>query len=251
MHIRFQLVLGIVLFSCAGWGGEVTKLSPGAKEALRKLSLPGIKLNLEERCIDVAATVCLHEGLLELVACTKDSKEHESIVAIAARPMHIHTAMLLMGAKPGTPAMRKSLDGASAHWVPVDPAGDRVRVSLVFTDSKGKQEEHAISKFISLAQPDEIEGSPTKKKEEVFPASFLFAGSHLVEDGPGPKKYVCEHSGNVISISTFGDEFLCLPGIHGHQNGGLNWQVNPKGLPAIGEPVILRLRPESKDLKKQ
>ena len=251
MHIRFQLILGIFLFSCVGWGGEVTKLSSGAKEALRKLKLPGIKLNLEERCIDVDATVCLHEGFLELVACTKDSKEHESIVAIAARPMHIHTAMLLMGAKPGNPAMRKALDAEGVRWVPVDPAGDEVRISLVFADAKGKQGEHAISKFISLVQTDEVEGSLAKKKGEVFPVSFLFAGSHLVEDGPGPKKYVCEHSGNVISISTFGDEFLCLPGIHGHQNGGLNWQVNPKGLPAIGEPIILRLRLESKDLKKQ
>ena len=50
-----------------------------AAEALRKLNLPGIKLNLEERCVDVNATVCLHKGLLELVACTKGSKEHEPI----------------------------------------------------------------------------------------------------------------------------------------------------------------------------
>ena len=243
MTNSLKSVLFIFIFSYVGWGGEpVPKLSPGAAEALRKLNLPGIKLNLEERCIDVNATVCLHKGLLELVACTKGSKEHESILSIAARPMHIHTAMLLMGARPGTPAMKKVVDGARTRWVPVEPAGDPVRVLIVFPDSKGKPQEHPISKFISPAQPDEISGIPANKKLKIFPASFLFAGSHLVENGPGPKEYVCEQSGNVISISTFGDELLCLPGIHGHQNDGLSWQVNPKGLPKIGEQVILRLR---------
>ena len=48
--------------SPAGW-----KLSPATVEALRKLKLPGIRLNIEERSIDVNATVCLHKGLLELV----------------------------------------------------------------------------------------------------------------------------------------------------------------------------------------
>lgn len=243
MTDSIKSVFFIFIFSCVGWGGEpVPKLSSSAREALRKLKLPGIELNLEERCIDVNATVCLHKGLLELVACTKGSKEHESILSIAARPMHLHTAMLLMGARPGTPAMKQVADGARPRWVSVEPAGDPIRVSMVFPDSKGKPQEHPISQFISPAQPDAIEGIPAKAKRVTFPSSFLFAGSHLVENGPGPKKYVCEQSGNVISISTFGDELLCLPGIHGHQNDELSWQVNPKGLPKIGEPVILRLR---------
>ena len=245
MWLKF--IFGIFFFLCVGWGEEpASKLSPQMGQALRKLNLPGIKLNLKERCVDVNATICLHEGLLELVACTKGSKEHESILSIAARPMHIHTAMLLMGARPGTPAMRKAQDGAPNRWVPVEPAGDPVHVSLVFPDSKGKPQEYPIQKFISPAQPDEISGIPTKKKLATFAASFLFAGSHLVENGAGPRKYVCEQSGNVISISTFGDELLCLPGIHGHQNDGLAWQVNANGLPGIGEQVILRLRPKSK-----
>ncbi len=120
MTIRLIFVFGIFLFSCVGRGGEsVPKLSPEAEQALRKLNLPGIKLNLEERCVDVNATVCLHKGLLELVACTKGSKEHESILSIAARPMHIHTAMLLMGARPGTPAMRKARTGRSSAGFPL------------------------------------------------------------------------------------------------------------------------------------
>jgi len=87
--------------------------------------------------------------------------------------------MLLIGAKPGTPAMRKARDEARTRWVSVEPAGDPISVSLVFPDSKGKPQEYPISQFISPAQPDEISGIPMNKKPEIFPASFLFAGSHL------------------------------------------------------------------------
>ena len=49
------------------------------------------------------------EGLLELVVCTKNSKEHESIVVMNARPLQVHTALLLLGARPGTPRTRSPL----------------------------------------------------------------------------------------------------------------------------------------------
>ncbi|MDP6735864.1 MAG: YdjY domain-containing protein [Nitrospinaceae bacterium] len=248
MLIRFQFIIGLLLLSCAGWSKEpVIKLTPEEEKALSKLKLPGIKLNLDERTIDVNASVCLHEGLLELVACTKGSKEHESIISIESRPVHIHAALLLFGTKPGTPGLRMVSDAKGVRWIPVEPAGDRVRVSLVFPDIQGKLQEHPIQKFIALAQSKKISGltedsAPPRK----FPSSFLFAGSHLVNDGPGPKKYLSGQSGNVISISSFGDELLCLSEVYGHENDGLVWEVNPKSLPKVGTPVILRLRPVRK-----
>ena len=252
MFARLQIFLGLFFFCSIGWGEDSGfKLTPEAIKALRNLKLPGIQLNLDERSIDVNATVCLHKGLLELVACTKGSKEHESIISIEARPVHIHTALLLFGAKPGTPTLRRAAGADGVRWIPVEPAGDRVHVSLVFPDAKGKLQEHSIEKFIALAQPKKISGlKEDKAPPRKFPSSFLFAGSHLVADGAGPKKYLCEQSGNVISISSFGDELLCLPEVFGHKNDGLIWEVNSKGLPKIGQQVILRLRPNPKAPRK-
>ena len=79
------------------------KPSPEAVEAVEALKLPGLTINLEEKSVDVDATVCLRTGFLELVACTKGSKEHESIISVDAKPSHIHAALLLLGAKPGNP----------------------------------------------------------------------------------------------------------------------------------------------------
>ena len=87
--------------------------------------------------------------------------------------------------------------------------------------------------------------SASADQEGRFPTrAFLFAGSVLFGDGPGPRRYSSDQSGNVISLSTFGDELLCLPAIHSQDNDALMGQVNATNLPAVGSNVTLRLRPQ-------
>jgi hypothetical protein len=210
--------------------------------ALQTLGFPGVAINLQERCVDVESSVCLHRGTLELVACTKRTKEHESIVAIAAKPMHVHAALLLLGATPGHPAMRKQTGEPAERWIDLPPSGGPVDVYLLLKDKEGKMVERPISDFI--APSGQGYSGPARTEQGVkFPThTFIFAGSVLWGDGPGPRRYLSEESGNVISLSTFGDELLCLPGIHTQENGMLEWEVNATGLPAVGSNVTLRLR---------
>ena len=88
--MRFAVTLLVCLAVTGGvlaQEGEVAaeaKPAADAQSALERLKLPGIKINLAERSVDVASEVCLDHGTLEFVACKKDSKEHESIVTIDA-----------------------------------------------------------------------------------------------------------------------------------------------------------------------
>jgi len=220
-----------------------------APESARKnLKLPGLVVNFQKRCVDVESSICLDEGMLELIACTKGSKEHESIVAIEARPMHLHTALLLLGAKSGNPAMRQPVDEEGTRWIDVPPKGSPVDVYLVFKNREGKMVEHPIGDFVGRTengadQQPVADGNGADDDNE-FPHTFLFAGSLLRGNGPGPRKYLSDLSGNVISIATFGDELLCLPGVSGHDNGSLMWQVDATELPKVGSKVTLRLRPQ-------
>jgi hypothetical protein len=221
------------------------QISPELRAALEKLKLPGVKINPEEWCVDVDSRLCLKEGLLELIACTKDTKEHESIIAIEAKPSHVHTALLLIGAKPGSPAQRQAIDPEMTRFRDIPPSGSPVDVFLVFNDKEGKQVEMPISEFIKPADHHDASAEPSADGEnEKFPThTFLFAGSILVGEGDGPRRYLCDTEGNVISISTFGDELLCLPGFHENANGALMWAVDGGKLPELGSKVILRLRP--------
>lgn len=220
---------------------DVTKL----ENALERLKLPGVKINIKERCVDVESSVALDEGALEFIACTRDTKEHESIIVVEAKPSHIHTALLLLGAKPGHPAMRKALDEEGLRFVDLPPRGGAVDVFIVVKGPDGKERERPISDFIEASEDLEGTGFPEAETPAKFPThTFLFAGSILYGEGDGPRTYIADNSGSVISLSTFGDELLCLPGVHGHANGALMWQVNGDELPGSGSKVVLRLRPK-------
>ncbi|MEX1113613.1 MAG: YdjY domain-containing protein [Akkermansiaceae bacterium] len=226
---------------------DLRKVSPELKATLEKLVLPGVKINLEQWSADVESSVCLQEGLLELIACTRDTKEHESVLRVEAKPSHIHTALLLLGARPGSPAQQQAIDPEMTRFRSVPPSGSPVDVFIVQKDEKGLENEQPISEFIVRArgydgtEETEVEAA----KREKFPThTFLFAGSVLVPDGDGPRRYVADETGSVITISTFGDELLCLSGFHGQDNESLVWEVDGEKMPALGTKVILRLRPQ-------
>ena len=122
-HLRSTLLpgslFGILLFLGSALAEEKTPdlgTAPGKQPAqaaqpdarleaaLENLKLPGVTINLPQRCVDVASAVCLRDGALELIACTKDTKEHEALIVINALPSHVHTALLLL-----SPANRTAL----------------------------------------------------------------------------------------------------------------------------------------------
>jgi hypothetical protein len=222
---------------------EAGGTNAGPQAALQKLSFPGVAINLQERCVDVESFVCLHRGALELVACTKGTKEHEAIVAIEARAMHVHAALLLLGAKPGHPAMRKPVGDPPDRWIDLPPRGGPVDVYLVLKDAAGKPVERPINDFIASSKRRAGEREQADQDARFPTHTFLFAGSALVGDEPGPRRYLSDESGSVISLATFGDELLCLPDVHSHDNAALEWEVNATNLPPVGSNVTLRLRP--------
>ncbi len=214
-----------------------------------ELVMPGLKIMVKKGYVDVDAKVCLTEGLLELVACTKDSKEHESMIMVEPKAAHIHAALLLIGAVPGNPAMRKEVQTEDGpRWVDLEPRGQEIGVYLVFNNKDGQPEEHPISKFLIKGLDENLDGVPTepvKKEDRAFPThTFLFTGSHVYKDGENDPIYLADEGGNVISLSTFGDELLALPGVHAHANEALAWAVDPTPLPPLDTKVNLRLKPK-------
>lgn len=216
--------------------------SPSAGHAFK---LPVLTINPKERCVDIEATICLDEGVLELIACTKGSKEHDSVMTVGASPIHIHNALLLLGAKNGSSAMRQPIIDEATCWIDVPPKVDLIEVCLEFKDAAGKLTERPISDFITRSakharNPSAI--APEGDQLPCFPGTFIFAGSLLIDNGPGPKAYLAERSGHLISIATFGDELLCLPEVRSQDHGALIWSIDPTHLPKQGTPVTLRLR---------
>ena len=233
------LLRGLVVLAFTGrLVGEGPEID---NDTLKNLELPGVTINLEARAVDVASTVALTEGSLEFFACTENTKEHEAVITVQAKPSHIHTALLLLGAKAGHPAIREIVgEGEEERWIDLAPKGSPLAVSLVVPDKEGKPTERPISDFVNRL---DLEGNPDSAEAKKRLKTFLFAGSHLIGKEDEPKTYLADKSGSVISLSTFGDELLCLPQIYGHENHALQWEAKPTHLPKVGTKVILRITP--------
>ena len=204
---------------------------------------PGITIDAKDRRVDVQSVICLSEGFLELVACGKDSKEHESLLMVEAKPSHIHAALLLIGTAAGNPAMAQPLDEEGNRWRHFPPRGQKVKAFLVLPNDKGEAIEHPVSDFI-IPSEDPSGLREASGEKEKFPDHFLFTGSQFHGEGQ-ERQYLADVSGHVLSIATFGDETLGLSGFHGQDNGSLSWQINPEKVPQLGTKVILRLRPQN------
>jgi hypothetical protein len=104
-------------------GNQATPLNP-QKTVL--LDLTGKRILLKAR-------VCLTEGLLEMLLCPHQTKEHESILSTEAAAFTVHTGLLALGCKEGKAAR---YDSENETYTPA--SGQIIDVFLHWVDVEGK-----------------------------------------------------------------------------------------------------------------
>lgn len=89
-----------------------------------------VLIDLKGKRLLVKSQVVLREGLLEMLACLKQTKEHESLVSVDAKAQVIHAGLVALGAEVGTPA----------KFVPeYKPAtGQQIDIFFTWTGADGK-----------------------------------------------------------------------------------------------------------------
>jgi hypothetical protein len=102
---------------------DVDKLIPLNKQKTVLLDVVGKRVLLKTK-------VVLRAGILEMLVCKKQTKEHESILSVDAQAYEIHAGLAKLGAEPGSPAV----------FIPkfTPPKGQRIDIFLQWKDAKGK-----------------------------------------------------------------------------------------------------------------
>lgn len=213
----------------AGDADDETAPDQADAEANARPDLKFIDLNREQQYVDVEAEICLTEGMLELAATIAHGKEHESVVAVKARPQHIHLALLMLGLEPGKPGSWELNDGDPK---PIPAEGDPVRVSLILENEEGEREERPITDFIRQSGTD----------EQLPGDVFLFAGSRIIDPPEDDPYYLADVTGEVIALVSFDGELLAWPKPASQANEQLIWQIDEEHIPELGTEVTLRLR---------
>ena len=99
-----------------------------------------VLLDVDGKRLLLKTKVCLLEGLLEMFCCVKQTKEHESILSIDSEAYVIHTGLLALGAKPGSPVKFQP------EYSP--PKGTRIRIFCQWTDKDGKPHREPAEKWV-------------------------------------------------------------------------------------------------------
>ena len=138
------------------------KLSPEELKALAAKGIlkhfPGITVYTKEKRIEVKATICLKRGpALELLACTRKGKTHESLLLLeldpADGPKHLATALILIGLEP-TPQVNEF--GESVELT----KGERVEVEVSWAAED--------TPALDSSAPAAVDGRVTRRAEDLI-----------------------------------------------------------------------------------
>ncbi len=132
----------------------------------------------------VKTHVVLREGFLEMLACPAQTKEHESILAVAGKAYVIHAGLLALGAKPGAPVRNLP------KFEP--PTGQPIDIFLQWTDADGKPHRVKAQEWIRyathryfIANMNQLPvGVTLPENDETFPLRFFEKFKQLAWFGP-------------------------------------------------------------------
>ena len=206
-----------------------TELGPPLGENVEKLVQlqpnPVLWIDREGHRVILLGQVCQRGALLEMFACTRGTKEHESVVVIPTRAEFIHTALMAVGAEAGRPVQ--------FHPEYVPASGTEIEIEVRWKDEAGKVR--------SARAQDWIRDMKTKKP---MTSSWVFAGSSYWTNEETDERFYQAESGDLICVSNFPSAMLDLPIESSQREGELLFEAFTENIPSLGTPVTIVLAPK-------
>jgi hypothetical protein len=200
---------------------------PEPKGARRLSKDYPIWIDPKEKSVIVEGQIALREGMLEMFACTRNTKEHESIVSANTKAYLVHAALLSLGAEVGHPVRYQP------EYLP--PTGTEIEVLVRYLDEKGQIQTARAQDWIK----DNHTGKPM-----AYP--FVFAGSSFYTDPDTNKQYYQAEHGDFVCVANFGTAMLDIPAKSSKSNEELEFEALTKKIPPLGAPVHLVFKPKLK-----
>ncbi len=212
-------------------------------------------LDIANKRVVMVGRVCKREVPLEMFACLRGTKEHESVVSVPTKAFFVHAALLAIGAK-------------ANHPVRFDPkyepaSGSEIEITLIWEDSRGKRRQaraqdwvrdvSAIYRFLDGVAAnrvdDELDPADMVDYWEPLRHPWVFGGSYFWTDEFSKKQHYMAEDGDFICVSNFASAMLDLPIPSSDGNAALAYTGYAERIPPRGTPVTLILQPKPAEAK--
>lgn len=181
--------------------------------------VPGLRIDWAKQVVEIDAKVVFRDGPLELLACSARTREHESILVVRPRPLHIYEALGLIGLEPGSPVR---YDPATDRWSP--PTGERVSIEIRYPGD-GAERTRPIEDWLLDAKQQRPPGA----------IEWVFAGSRTFDEG----RFGADLEGTIICLVDFETAIIAPASLHSADNEQLWLAANTKEIPAVGTACTL------------
>lgn len=250
-------IAGVCVWVGLAMGGCAGKAPPRAGDVRTAEVFPHVRVNTAERWVEFDAKVTPMMVFtprtpllfLEVVACSPDSRPHETLVVTDARPSHVHAGLLMIGLEPGRPGGVR-FEGRTP--VAVQPEGAGVDVTFTYTDSGGERRTARPTDWIVNARGGgafldaEVEASTRLGLAGRGSPGFVFAGSFM-SSRDGREVYKADEEGTVIGLMTFGHEPVAWSRTISPEAAiqAPEWVAKQDAVPPAETPVVVRLTPRA------
>jgi hypothetical protein len=175
------------------------------------------------REVVMVGQVCLINGPLEMFACPRRTKEHESVISIKTKASTVHAGLLALGAVPGHPAI------FGDAFKPAE--GPVIEVLLEWKDAAGKVQKGRAQDWIR-----------NRKTGESLESEWVFAGSKEFRDDRTGEVFYMADDGDMICVSNFSDAMLDLTVESSETMNRLDFEAFTERIPPKKTPVVVSLR---------
>jgi hypothetical protein len=206
-------------------GGDESQAKKTSPQPVRLSKTDEVWVDRNGNMVIVGGEVCLRQGPLEMFACPRQTKEHESIVAVNSKAFYVHAGLLALGAKPG--------QGAKFEPEYVPATGDEIAVEVLWTDSEGKRQRVRGQEWVRHAGTQKTLEHP-----------WLFVGSLFWVDPETGRRYYQADGGDMICVSNFATAMMDLPIPSSQANEALLFEAFTERIPPRGTKVKLLLKPK-------
>ena len=199
---------------------------PDEKPAAPVGKFPHLEFDARTKQVRVEAETLAVDMPLEFFAVVTNGPEHEAVIRSKVKPSDLHTALLAVGLKPGSPV---SWSKATNKSIP--PHGSPLQIHMEY-EKNGKLVSEPANRWMRNLK--------TKKPMPV--TTWIFAGSRVMNDG----NYAADSTGYLVSVVNFDLTVIDIPDLASSSNESLEWERNPDIAPPAGTKVTMVIEPAGK-----